>query len=83
MNKSIIKAIGFLVVLSIYVTLLAVLAPALPIFFLIGFLVWLIVRRPIIYPERIDSDLKVFTTKAGQVIGRLIGVLTRTLADGP
>jgi hypothetical protein len=83
MNNRIIKVIAFLLILSIYVTLLAVLAPALPIFFLTGLLAWLIIRRPIVYPERIDSDLQLFGAKAGQAIGRLVGVLARTLTDGP
>ncbi len=83
MNSRLLRAICFVVVLSIYVTLLAILARALPLLFLTGLLAWLVVRRPFVYPERIEPDVRLFSEKAGQTIGRLIGVLARTWTGGP
>ena len=83
MDKRIFGVLGFLVVLTIYVTVLIALAPVLPVVFLTALLAWLIIRRPIAHPGRVDSDIKTFSAKAGEVAGKLVDVLVRPLTGGP
>lgn len=83
MNKNIIGILGFLLVLTIYVTVLVALAPVLPVVFLTALLAWLLIRRPITHPERFDSDIKAFRGKAGEVVSKLTEVLVQPLTHGP
>jgi len=83
MNKHILGVFGFVVILTIYVMVLTVVAPALPIVFLTAFLAWLIIRRPLTYPERIDSDIKSFSVKVGEIAGKLFELLVRPLTRNP
>ena len=83
MNKQVIGILEFLVILSIYVLILVVLAPLLPILFLTVLLAWLLIRRPITCPNRVDSDIKALRGKCSEVIGQLIEVLIRPLNHGP
>ena len=83
MSKNIVGILGFLVILTIYITVLVALAPVLPVVFLTTLLAWLIVRRPIAHPERVDSDIKVFRGKTGEVAGTLVETLVRPLIHGP
>jgi len=82
MNKVIIRVLGFLVVLTIYTTVLVALAPVLPIVFLTTLLAWLIFRRPLTHPDHVYSDIKVFGVKAGEVAVRLIELLVSPLTHG-
>jgi len=83
MNKKTIRILGFLVILTIYITVLVALAPVLPVVFLGALVAWLIIRRPISNPKRIDTDIKDFSDKAGKIARKLIYMLVQTLTDGP
>jgi len=81
MYKHILGVLGFLVILSVYVTLLVVLARVLHILFLAALLAWLLVRRPMMYPERASPDIKAFADWVGASVRTLIGVLVQPLVN--
>ncbi len=81
MNNKIARFIGFIVILYIYVTLLITLSSALPIIFLTGLLAWIIIRRPITYPDRIKTDIKMFSNKVGEVACKIFEILVKPLSD--
>lgn len=81
MNKKIVNFMGFIIILYIYVTLLIALAPVVPIIFLTGLLVWIVVRRPITHPERIDADIKMFAKKVGEIAGKIFETLVMPFTD--
>jgi len=75
--------LGFVVILATYILVLVALAPVLPIVLLTMLLAWLVIRRPMAYPERWDSDVKVFQAKTGALAGKLLEVLVRSLTHRP
>ena len=79
MDKRIFGVLGFLVILTIYVTVLVALAPVLPIMFLTALLAWMIIRRPFSHPGRVNSDIEVFRIRTGQAAAKLLEVLIRPL----
>ena len=83
MHKQVFGLLGFLVILTIYVTVLVALAPELPIVFLTALQAWMIIRQPMSHPDRMDSDLEVFRTKTGEAAGKLVEVLVRPLTRVP
>ena len=81
MNRKIISLMGFIIILYIYVTLLVALTPVIPIIFLTGFLAWIIIRCPLTYPERIDTDIRAFSNKVGEIAGKIFEILVLPFAD--
>ena len=72
---------GFIIILYIYVTLLVALSPVIPIIFLTGLLAWIVIRRPITHPERIDTDIKAFAQKVGDITEKIFETLVLPFTD--
>lgn len=83
MNKAVFGVMGFLFILIIYVTVLVALAPVLPIVFLTALLAWMIIRRPISHPGRVNSDIEAFRIKTGEAAAKLVELLIRPLTRIP
>jgi len=83
MNKNVFGILGFLVILTTYTMVLVALAPVLPVVLLTMLLAWLVIRRPIVYPERVDEDAQVLGAKTGAVVGKLIEILVHPLTHHP
>jgi hypothetical protein len=83
MNNNVCGILGFLVILTTYIMVLVALAPVLPVVLLTMLLAWLVIRRPMMHPERWDSDVKVFQAKTGAAAGKLVEILVRPLTHRP
>lgn len=83
MRKNLVGILEFLVILATYIMVLIALVPFLPLVLLTVLLVWLVVRRPIAHPERMDSDVEVLRTKAGAVVAKLVETLVHPLTHRP
>jgi len=79
MNKQIVGMLGFFVILVIYLTLLVALARVLPILFLGVLLLWLILRRPMTHPDRIDKDIDAFAGHVGLAVRKSAELLLSPL----
>ena len=80
MNCTLPGAIAFVLLVTVYALVLMALATVLPIVFLISLAAWLIVRRPIANPSRIQEDVRRFASVAAAVLSRLFEFLVRPLA---
>ena len=59
--------------------MLVALTPVLPVVFLMTLLAWLVVRRPIVHPDRIDTDLNLFGNRPGGIATKMLPVSVRPL----
>ena len=80
MKASVLGVVGFLVILTIYITGLALIAPFLPAAFLIALLGWFTLRRPFSPSGSAESDIDMFGQKTGEVAVLLIKVLVQPLS---
>ena len=83
MNKNVFGILGFLVILTTYTMVLVALTPVLPVVLLTMLLAWLVIRRPLAHPERVDADVKALQARTGAVVGKLVEILVRPLIYRP
>jgi hypothetical protein len=83
MNGRIFGVIGFLVILCVYTTLVMALSSALPFVFLGGLLVWMLWRKPMSHPGRLDADARVLAQKTGEVAEKALKALMWPLVNWP
>ena len=81
MNKPVVGAMKSFAILCIYLTVIIALAPVLHIIFLAGLLGWIVVRRPMAHPDRINTDVSAFATKVGSGIAKATEALIRPLVE--
>lgn len=81
MDRKVVGAISFLVLLVLYVTVLMLVAPILPILCLAGLVMWVVVRRPLTSPGRVEGDLRLFARGLGEAVEGLLRTLIRPLCD--
>lgn len=82
MEERILGVTAFMLLICIYTTVMFVFAQLLPFLFLAGLLAWVVIRRPIAHPERVDTDINTLSSKTGHTVGRLAEALIRPLTDG-
>lgn len=73
----------FSLLLTGYVLVIVIVTPILPYVLLILLLAWLVIRQPMSYPGRMDSDIKLIGNKTGEAVIKLIEFLTRPLKNFP
>lgn len=83
MQKKVMGAIAFLVLLCLYVTVLVALAPILPILCLAAVALWVALRRPFKYPGRLEGDLRRLSRGLSDGAERLLRALFQPLRDDP
>ena len=82
MNNNIVGILVFLLMLTLYTTVLIAVSSVLPFIFLVSLVAWLIIRRPMMYPGRVERDLRQLELKTGEVVYRLMEMLVRPLSQG-
>ena len=82
MNRSVLSIIRFLVLVTVYGAVLAVLWPLLPEICLAVLAVWLLLRRPWEYQERIENDLDAVSRKLANGVETFLDAVCRVL-KGP
>ncbi len=79
--KRVVSLLGFSMLGSLYLTVIFILGRIAPFLFFFALLAWVIIRQPIAYPNRVDSDIKKFAEEAGRLVQRLGEILTYPLIN--
>lgn len=79
--KRLFGLLGFSILLSLYLTVIFILGRIAPLLFFFALLAWVIIRQPIAYPNRADSDIKKLAEEAGSLVQRLGHILTYPLMN--
>ena len=81
MKSRILTIASFLMMLSLYTALIVVLTPLVPEAFLMAVGLWLLIRCPWRYPDRIDQDVQALSAKMAQGVKAVLEFLFRPLRD--
>jgi hypothetical protein len=75
MDRVVLAALAFLMMLAVWVTVFVVLAPIMPILILAGFAAWLVIRKPFHHPGRLEGDLTLFCQTMARIVRRIVDSL--------
>lgn len=75
MENKIMGVIACLILLCLYMTVLIALIPVMPILSLAVIALWMIIRRPFMYPGRMEDDVKRFSRALGEAVRKLLQFL--------